>query len=44
VAARRIVVALELGQLPLQIDAIPKQYMIEEFSTDCPDQTLHEGV
>jgi len=44
VAARRVVVGLEVGQFPFKITGIPEQYMVEEFSPHRPDQALHEGV
>src|SRR5262245_55575896 len=42
--ARRVVVILELGQLPFQVASIPKRYVVEKFSPDRPDQALHEWV
>jgi hypothetical protein len=44
VAACRVVVGLELGKLPFEIMGIPKQHLVEEFSTHRPDQALHEGM
>jgi hypothetical protein len=44
VAARRIVVNLELGKLLFQITGIPERHMVEKFSPDRPDQTLDERV
>jgi hypothetical protein len=44
VAARRIVVNLELGKLPFQITRIPQQHMVEKFSPHRPDQALDERV
>jgi len=44
VAARRIVINLELGKLPFQITRIPEQYKVEKFSPHRPDQALDEWV
>jgi len=44
VAARRVVVGLEVGKLPFKIAGIPKQHLVEKFSTDRPDQALYESV
>ena len=44
VAACRIVVGLEVGELPFKITGIPEQHMVEKFSPHRPDQTLHEWV
>jgi len=44
VAARRVVVRLEIGKLPFQVTPIPEQHVIEEFSPRRSDQALHEWV
>jgi len=44
VAACRVVVGLEVRQLPLQIPSIPERHLVQEFSPYCADQALHEGV
>ena len=44
VAPCRVVVGLEVGELPLQIPRIPEQHMIQEFSPHRPDQPFHKGV
>ena len=44
VAACRVVVGLEVGELPFKITGIPEQHMVEKFSPRRPDQALHEGV
>ena len=43
-AARRVVVGLELGELPFQVTGIPERDMVEKFSADRPDEPLDEGV
>ena len=43
-AARRVVVDMEVGQLPFQVTGIPEQHMVEEFSPHRPDEPLHKGV
>ena len=40
----RVVVGLEVGELPLQITGIPAQHMIQAFSPHRPDQPFHKGV
>ena len=42
VAARRVVVGLEVGKLLFKITGIPEQHMVDNFSTHRPDQALHE--
>jgi hypothetical protein len=42
--ACRIVVGLELGQLPFQITRIPEQHVIEKFSPYRPNHARHEWV
>ena len=44
VKACRVVVPLELGQLPFQIAGMPEQHVVEEFSPHRPDQALHQRV
>src|SRR5262249_22114670 len=44
VAACRGVVNLELDELTLQVTAIPKQHVVEEFSPHRPNQALHEWL
>jgi len=44
VIASGVVVDLELGQLPFQIQRIPEQHVVKEFSPHGPDQALHEGM
>jgi len=43
-AARPVVVGLELGQLPFQVTGIPERDMVEKFSPDRPDEPLDERV
>jgi len=43
-AARRVVVGLELGELPFQVTGIPEGDMVEKFSPDRPDEPLDKGV
>jgi len=43
-AARRVVVGLELGQLPCQVTGVPERDMVEKFSPDRPDEPLDERV
>ena len=40
----RVVVGLEVGELPLRITGIPEQHMIQAFSPHRPDQPFHTGV
>jgi hypothetical protein len=40
----RIVVLLESFQFSLEIIGVPEEHMIEEFSTNGPDQSLDERV
>src|SRR5262249_34973052 len=44
VAARRVVVGLELSKFPFQVTGIPERYLVEKFSPDRPDEPLDEGV
>ena len=44
VAACRVVVGLEVGELPLKITGIPEQHMVQKLSPHRPNQALHEGV
>jgi PAS domain-containing protein len=44
VAARRVVIGLEIRQLPFQVQSIPEQHVVEKFSPHRPDQALHKGV
>ena len=44
VTACRIVVRLELGQLPFQITAIPEQQMVEKLAPHRPDQSFDERM
>jgi hypothetical protein len=44
VAACRVVVGLEFGQLPFQVTGIPERYVVEKFSPDRPDEPLDERV
>jgi hypothetical protein len=44
VAARRLVVGLELGQFPFTVTAIPEQHLVQKFSPGRPDQALDERV
>jgi hypothetical protein len=43
-AARRVVVGLELGQLPFQVTGIPERDRVEKFAPDRRDEPLDEGV
>ena len=43
-AAYRVVVRLEVGQLPFQVPRIPEQHVVEKFSPYRPDQARYEGV
>ena len=38
----RVVVGLELAQLPFQVVGIPEQHMVEKFAPHGPDQALDE--
>ena len=40
----RVVIGMELAQLPFQIAGIPEQHMVEEFAPHGPDQALDERV
>ena len=44
VRACGVVVALELGQLPFEVTAIPERHVVEKFSPHRPDHAFHEGV
>jgi hypothetical protein len=44
VAARRVVVGLEVGKFAFEITGIPEQHMVEKFSPHRADQALHEWV
>jgi hypothetical protein len=43
VAARRVVVGLEVGKLALKITGIPEQHMVEKFSPHRPDHAPTNG-
>ena len=44
VAPCRVVVGLEVGELPLQIPRIPEEHLVQTFSSYCADQALYEEV
>src|SRR5579864_8612523 len=43
-AACRVVIDLEVGELPFQVTGIPERDLVEKFSTDRPDQALDKRV
>jgi hypothetical protein len=44
VAAGRVVIGLEIRQLPFQVPSISEQHVVEKFSPHRPHQALYEGV
>ena len=44
VAPCRVVVGLEVGELPLQIPRIPEEHLVQKFSPYRASQALYKGV
>ena len=44
VAPCRVVVGLEVGELPLQIPRIPEEHLVQKFSPYRANQALYKGV
>ena len=44
VAPCRVVVGLEVGELPLQIPRITEEHLVQKFSSYRTDQALYKGV
>ena len=44
VATCRVVVGLEVGELPFKVTPIPEQHIVEKLSSHRPDQALYEWM
>ena len=44
VDANAVVIGAEFFELPVKIDRIPEEHVIQIFAADCPDQSFHEWV
>ena len=43
-AACRIVIGLEIGELAFEVRRVPEQHVIEKLSPDGPDEPFHKGM